>query len=348
MFASILQLDLSTGIAPPIAPTINTNVSLSFRGITALDLIKGALRKINSYQSGETIAQADAQDSLDTLNDLLDSYSNDHCIIFGTNEYILQWQAGKNQYTVGNPTCVSIGEQPFIGTLTQGSQIITNVTSIPTDLKSGATLADLAGVIPPNTTVLAVGTNSVTMSLAATATPSLGAEKVLYTIPGDFAIPRPLRITNGFTRINQLDFTLEVCDSRDRFLEILYKAQPGPWPTVAWYNPLMPYGVLNAYQTPGQNAELHLFCDTLLQNLTLNQTFVLPQGYTRALKWCLAKELCAEYGFPVSESIKTNAAEALNYIKAMNARPAVESRYDRQLVRGNRGNAGWILTGGFY
>lgn len=312
----------------------------------ALDLIKGALRRINSYQSGESIAPIDAQDCLDTLNDLFDSLSTDKASIPGSIENILNWIPNKSQYKIGNPKCTDLGFAPFTGTLTALSGTITGVTNIPSNLAVGATLTDTAGVIPIGATVTAIGAGTVTMSASANATPS-GVDTITYTVPGDFAIPRPLRITNGYTRFNQLDFTLDVYESQDRFTEILYKAQPGPWPTVAWYNNLMPYGVLNVYQTPGNAAELHLFTDVILGNLSMNQVFFMPQGYNRWIKWLLAKEICAEFGYPMSEAIKTNAADAEAKIKALNAQPAVVSRYDRMLVRGNRADGGWVLRGGY-
>lgn len=312
---------------------------------SALDLIKGALRRVNAYQSGEAIAPLDAQDCLDTLNDLFDSLSTDHSSITGSIENILSWTAGKNQYTVGNPVCTDLGAKPFTGNLTGASFTITGITNMPANLLSGATLTDSAGVIPQGTTVDNVGTTTVTMSAAATATPA-GLDTITYTVPGDFPIARPLRITGGYTRFNQLDFFLDVYDSQERFIEILYKAQPGPWPTVAWYNAGTPYGILNVYQTPGNNAELHLYTDMILANLTLNQVFFMPQGYNRWIKWLLAKEICAEFGYPMTEAIKTNAADAEKKIKALNAQPAVVSRYDRMLIRGNRPDGGWILTGG--
>ena len=314
---------------------------------TALELIKGALRRVNAYQSGEQIAPLDAQDCLDTLNDLFDSLSTDHSSITGTIENILSWTAGQNKYTVGNPLCTDLGSPPFTGTLALNSPTISGVTNIPSNLLVGATLTDTASVIPEGTTVAAIGTNTVTMSANATATPSGGVDTITYTVPGDFAIPRPLRITSGYTRFNQLDFTLDVYMSQERFTEILYKAQPGPWPTVAWYNAGTPYGILNVYQTPGNDAELHLFTDYILGNLTLNQVFYMPQGYNRWIKWLLAKEICAEFGYPMSEAIKTNAADAGAKIKALNAEPAVVSKYDRALVRGNRPDGGWVTHGGY-
>lgn len=382
---------------------------------TASDLIKGALRRINSYQTGEQLAIPDASDCLDTLNDLLDSWSIQKDLIYGSVENILTLQSGKAQYRIGNPTNVSLGIANISGFTTLNSPIITGVT-VPSTLVVGGTLTDTSAAIPTGTTVTAftansspvaitftvpplttVGTltsvwpnpsglylitfsdgetrpatftfnnvntswavtlsgtptvnasvniNSITMSANATQN-LIAADVISYTIPGDFAIPRPNRITHGFTRFNQLDFTIEVTMDQSRFLEILYKAQPGPWPTVAWYNPQDPYGLINFYQTPGNNGELHLFTDTILSNLTLNQTFILPSGYTRALKWCLAKEICAEYGFPLSDAIRINSDDSMKAIKALNAEPAPQARYDSMLLRRNRGDASWITHGGY-
>lgn len=316
---------------------------------TALDLIKGALRRITSYQSGESIAAPDANDCLYALNDLLDSWSIDKQFIYGSVENILQLNAGQAQYKIGNPTCTSLGEPPFVGTLTAGSPTISGVTIMPADITVGGTLTALSNAIPSGTTVAAFSASAqtVTMSANAAATPATNPDQITYTIPGDFAIPRPNRITNAFTRYSELDFTIEVTMTQSRFLEILYKAQPAPWPVVAWYNPLMPYGLINFYQTPGNAGELHLFTDTILSDLTLNQTFNLPAGYSRALKWCLAKEICAEYGYPITEAIKQHAYESLAMIKALNALPAEQAKYDRMLTRRGRTSAGWILTGGF-
>lgn len=399
---------------------------------TALGLIKGALRRINSYQSGDTIAAPDEQDCLETLNDLLDSLSLDKQIMPGSNEWILTWTSQKRQYTVGNPTNAQLSGAnntggafaltwPNIsGTIASGLPYIQTVTSIPSNLVAGANaayqvgsgsiLSDTQSLIPAGTTVLSfaaggsftgtitTGTLSVSgltgtlglgqlitgagvtagtyisailtpttytvspsqsvgpvsmttsgaivMSANATGT-SQGTDSIAYTVPGDFPIPRPLRITHGFTRFNQLDFTLDVAETQTQYTSILYKAQPGPWPTVAWYNNQYPYGLLNAYQTPGNGSELHLFCDTILSNLTLNQPIMLAQGYARCLKWLLAKEIAAEFGFPLTEAIKTHATESLALIKALNAAPAAVSRYDRELTRGNRGDGGWILHGGY-
>lgn len=318
---------------------------------TALDIVKGALRRIGAYQSGEAIAQADAQDSLDTFNDLIDSQSTDKLQVFGSVENILQWNAGQNQYTIGNPTNEVLGYPNILGTIA-GNTITSS--SIPAQLVAGSslligsTVTDLQEVIPAGTYVTAIGATTITLSAAITGTPN-GSDTIYWTVPGNFGIDRPLRITHGFTRINQLDFTLEVTESQDRYLEILYKAQPGPWPTVAWWNNQFPYGILNVYQTPGMSAALHLYTDTLLSNLTLDEVIVAPQGYVRWWKWRLARELWAEYwgSAAIPQSIIMNEKEARGVVEALNARPAVRSKYDRELVRGNRPDGGWVTHGGF-
>lgn len=317
---------------------------------TALDIVTGALRRINSYQPGEQLAPADANDCLATLNDILDSWSTEKLHIFGSQENVLEWINGQFQYKVGNPKCTDLGLAPFVGTVTANSNVITGVTSIPSGLVVGATLSDLANVIPSGQKVTAIGSNTVTFGPGvASATPSVNPDQITYTLPGDFAIPRPLRITGGFTRINELDFPMDVYTTQEEYTSVLFKYQPGPWPTIAWYNNVFPYGLLNVYQAPGQNAELHLYTDTILTTLALNDVIQMPQGYVRALKWALAAELWPEYwGTTDCPSIITKKAhESVTAVKAINMQPPRRSQYDRALIRGDKPDASWITNGGF-
>ena len=70
--------------------------------VTANDLITGALKRINAYAPGEVLANDDAQDALDTLNELLDSWSTDQASVYADAENILTFVPGQYQYTVGN------------------------------------------------------------------------------------------------------------------------------------------------------------------------------------------------------------------------------------------------------
>lgn len=294
------------------------------------------------------MAQADQNDCLEALNLMLDSWSTDHLYVFGTNENIFTWVTGQAQYRIGNPTNAELGEANFTGTLASGSPTISGITNIPTDLKAGATLIDSANVIPTGTTVLSVGATTVTMSANATATPSTGTDSIGYTVPGDFVMNRPMRITGGYTRFNNLDYTLDVYGTQDEYNNILYKSQPGPWPVIAWYNNTYPYGLLNVYQTPGNGASVHLFTDTELSNVTATSTFQLPLGYARALKYCLALELWPEYmNVNPPPMLLKLAGESLSMIKALNENPPMVATYDRMLIGGSGYDAGWILNGGY-
>ena len=314
---------------------------------TTLDLIKSSLRGINSYQSGEQIAPQDAQDCLDALWGLLESLSTRKQFIYGSQEFILQWISGQIQYKIGNPLCTDIGEPPFTGTVTATSAVITGVTQIPSDLVVGATLSDTYSgtVIATGATVTAIGANTVTMSAVAKGS-SVGLDQITYSIPGDFAIPRPLRITHGYTRFSQLDFPLDVYTTESEYNSILYKYQPGPWPTLAWYNNQYPYGLLNVYQVPGNSAELHLFCDTILATPALNATLILPQSYKLALKWLLARQLWPEYwGMkPFPQHIAKLASEAENAVKSLNAQPVPKMTYETILTK-RRHDKGFIFRG---
>lgn len=242
---------------------------------TANTLIKAALRRINSYMSGEQIAPPDANDCLEALNDLLDSWSTEHAFVYAAIENIFNFTALKFQYSIG-----------------QGGDF-------QVDAVTGA------------------------------------------------GVDRPMRITSGYTRFSGLDFTIDTEWDEGTYNSFLLKNQPAPWPLGVWYNPTFPLGLLNFYPAPSGGGELHLFTDQIFtQFLTLTQVVNLPRGYNRAIKWALAKELCAEYGFPLSEEIKTNGNEAIAAVKSLNQIPAPVSKLDERLPQGNRTDASWIMHGG--
>jgi len=59
---------------------------------TVNNLIQGALKRINSLLTGpERLNGVDVADVLETLNDMLDSWSLDKLMVFSSNENILSW-----------------------------------------------------------------------------------------------------------------------------------------------------------------------------------------------------------------------------------------------------------------
>ena len=74
---------------------------------------------------------------------------------------------------------------------------------------------------------------------------------------------------------------------------------------------------------------------TISTAYTLNQIVVMPQGYARALKWLLARELWTEFmgGSPLPTLMAQMAAESSRLINAANRKPQKVATYDRELVR---------------
>lgn len=310
---------------------------------TANDIITGALKFINSYAPGESLSADDANDALETLNDLLESLSTQEQAVYASNENTFTYTPGQYIYTIGN-----VDAGTFAGVVTNGSPTITGA-SVPADMIVGG---DLSGSgIPAGTTIIAfnAGANTVTMSQNGVSSP--GAQQIGYTIPGDFKMQRPLRITNAFTRIytqgSGLDYPIELVDQK-RYVDIGFKAIQAPWPIVLWYNPTFPFGTLYFYQNPSDSAQVHLFTDTILLNMSdLSQPLIMPQGYSRFLKRKLARELAPEYAVPWTQQMEKLAKESEDYVKSLNAVPVPVSNYDPELIQNPRTDAGWILYGGF-
>lgn len=310
---------------------------------TANDLILGALRFINVYAPGEDLDADDADDALETLNNLLDSWSTTPGAVFKTNESVLTFIPGQYSYTVGN---YDAGE--FAGTVTSGSPTITAAT-VPSDMIVGG---DLSGTgIAAGTTILSfnAGLGTVTMSQNGTSSP--GAQQIGYTIPGNFKIDRPLRVRPSFTRITTqlsgLDYPIKVVDE-ETYNNIGYKGITAPWPIVMWYNPTYPLGTLKFYQNPSQAGELHLFTDQILQSFSdLTEQADMPQGYARAIKRALGREIAPEYGAIWTPMMEKLYKEAYDNVCSLNRQPVPVSHYDAQLTIPKSTDAGWILYGGF-
>jgi hypothetical protein len=311
---------------------------------TAQDLILGALRRINVYAPGETLGASEAADGLTLLNELLDSWSSEHLLVFASDENIFTLTSNQVRYTIGN-----YSGGTFSGVVTNGSPTITGV-SVPANMVARG---DLTGTgIPANTTILSFNAGAGTITMSANATASPGAQQITYTIPGDLKMVRPTRINSAFTRMtasgnSSLDYTMSPI-TQDQYASIGLKNLPGPWAKYFSYNETFPLGTLYLYPNPQTGGELHLWTDDLLQTFSsLTAQVNLPPGYVRALKLALAVELAPEYGKTITPAIAMMAKESKDLIKALNAVPQGTARFDLDLVRSDRQDAGWILHGGF-
>ena len=128
------------------------------------------------------------------------------------------------------------------------------------------------------------------------------------------------------------------------------KTLSGPWPKALYFNPGADSANLFLWPSPSQG-EMHMFAKTVFSRYeTLYEDVLLPQGYSMALRWCLAERLLPMYGKTdpaILGMITTYAAQAKSTVKRTNMQPMQVSRYQDALLMSRAKDAGWILTGGF-
>lgn len=68
---------------------------------SAYDLVRSSLRLIGAIATGETPTADEANDGLNTLNDMLDSWSTESLSIYGSNDETFSTVPGQLLYTIG-------------------------------------------------------------------------------------------------------------------------------------------------------------------------------------------------------------------------------------------------------
>jgi len=238
-----------------------------------------------------------------------------------------------------------------------------NVTAIATGyLGAGATISGTG--IPANTTITSVisasggiGTYTISTSL------SLGSRAMTATvtpIPITLYYQKPLGIDSAFVRINTtsngqpiygggLDYQVSIL-ALENYNQIGLKTLNGPWPKALYYNPGAESGNLTVWPNPSQG-EMHLFSSTIYSTYDdLYENLAFPQGYSMALRWCLAERLMPMYG-KVNQTqiamINAYAAQAKATLKRTNMKPVQVASFPDAMLSGKAKDAGWILSGGF-
>jgi len=323
-----------------------------------IDIISGALKDIGALEAGEVASADAAQDALYLLNLLLDQWSNENMMVFNIQEIIWNVVPGQVQYTIGpNHTT-----QNFIGAQFTGS-IANNVLTV-TGITSGAVVVNqyLTGTgITEGTKIISTLTgaggnvNEVGTYLLNISYPTGVASQLIQAY-----YAKPLNINSAYVRVatsqsgtpvlnGGIDYPI-ACISLDNYNSIGLKTLSGPWPKALYFNANEDSGNIFLWPNPGQG-EIHMFAETLFRTYdSLYDDATLPQGYTMALRWCLAERLLPMYGKvnPVLVAqIGAFAAQAKATIKSTNMAPMRVSRYQDALLMSKAKDAGWILTGGF-
>ena len=312
-----------------------------------LDVINGALLDIGARAAGEQAAPEDVSEAFTLLNLMLDQWSNESMMVFCKQEVIHELTGGTYQYTIGNGGNVGC---VFTGSIAGAVLTVTAITSGA--LSVGQTLT--ATGITVGTAITSYGTGFGGNTAAALGTYNLNLSNTFASGTINSYAVRPLKINSAFVRVvnsitGVLDYPVGVLNV-EKYELIGIKTLPGPWPRGVYYQPSEPLGVLNYWPNPSQG-EMHLFCDTVLNNfVTVNDTIVLPQGTVMAMRHNLGYLLMPSYGKVnqvTVQMISELAAKGKAYIKRTNMAPAQIANFDAVLVPNRINDAGFILSGGF-
>jgi hypothetical protein len=320
-----------------------------------IDIISRALKDIGALEAGEVPTADAAQDAFDMLNDLCDQWSNEEMMVYYKNEIVFPITPGVTQYTIGPTGTINAS---ITGSITGNILTITGINSGAINV--GQTLGGtgiIAGTIIEK--MLTGAGNSVNESGTYQlnqyyTTPIISETITLY-------YQRPLSIDSAFVRINTnsngvpivnggLDYPIAILAVED-YQMIGLKTLNGPWPKALYYQPSETLGNIYVWPNPSQG-EMHIFTDNLFQRYTsLQDSIVLPQGYTMALRWNLAERLMPMYGkaSPVQIAmIQQYAAQGKATVKRINMKPVQSARFADAMLSSRQKDAGWILSGGFF
>jgi hypothetical protein len=325
---------------------------------TPFDIISGALKDIGALEAGEVPTADAAQDALNMLNLLVDQWSNENMMVFNVQEIIWNVIPGQVQYTIGpnHTTANFIGAQ-FTASIQGKILTVTGISQgavVVGQFLSGAGITDGTKIVSTLTgaggNVNEVGTYLLNINY-----PSGVASQLIQAY-----YSKPLNINSAYVRIatsqsgspvlnGGIDYPV-ACISLDNYNSIGLKTLNGPWPKALYFNANEDSGNVFLWPNPSQG-EVHMFAETLFRNYdSLYDDATLPQGYTLALRWCLAERLLPMYGKTnqaLLGMINTFAAQAKATLKSTNMAPMRVSRYQDALLMSRAKDAGWILTGGF-
>ena len=320
---------------------------------TPIDIISNALKDIGALASGETPTPEETQDAFYTLNELLDQWSNEDMMIFYKTEIVFPITPGQTQYTIGPGGQIGAS---ITGSITGNILTVTGITSgaiAVGQTLSGAGITDGTKIQQMLTgaggNVNELGTYQVNISQTVAST----AINLYYQ--------RPLNIDSAFVRINTnsngtpivnggLDYPVAVLNVED-YEMIGLKTLNGPWPKALYYQPAETLGNLFVWPNPAQG-EMHIFANTNFGRfVTMYDNVNLPQGYSMALRWCLAERLMPMFGKASATQIAmitAFAGQAKATVKRTNMKPVQSARFNDALLSSRQKDAGWILSGGFF
>lgn len=271
--------------------------------ITAQNLIYKSLRLLGVLASGEAPTAAEAQDSLYSLNSLIDSFSSNPQFYFYTSDELFTLASGQSAYAIGTASVSLVS-------LTRSSSTATATTLNPHGLVTGNKVT-VSGAVESayNVTASVTVTSPTTFTYTVSGSPSTPATGTPIFTTADFAVSRPIRIVGAFTRsATQADTSLALI-TEQYWNNIAAKNATADTPLKLLYRPSAPFGQVIVYPVPNGSLALHLRSERMIEQYPdLTSTQFLPPGYQRLLELSLAVELAPEYGSKA-------APETIGYLK---------------------------------
>ena len=320
------------------------------------DIVTRALKDIGALEAGEQPTPDAAKDAFEMMNDMIDQWSNENMMVFNVTEIICPVIAGQTQYTIGpNPSTLNFIGASFTGSITGNVLTVTGINSGA--LAQGQTLSGTGITAGTKITQFLTGAGG---NINETGTYQVNISQTVASTTVTGYYQKPLNIDSAFVRVNTtsngqpitgggLDYPMSVLALQD-YEMIGLKTLNGPWPKAVYFNPGADSGNLFIWPNPSQG-ELHLFANTLFSRYdSMYEDLQLPQGYSMALRWCLAERLMPMYGKASATQItmiQQYAGQAKATLKRTNMSPLQVARYPDALLTGKAKDAGWILTGGF-
>jgi hypothetical protein len=317
------------------------------------DIVSRALKDIGALEAGETPTPEAAQDAFDMLNDILDQWSNESMMVSYKTEIIYPISPGVTQYTIGPGGTIGA---VFAGSIAGTTLTVTSISSGAIAL--GQTLSGTG--ISAGTTIVAFQSGA-GGNINEVGTYTLNISQTVSSTTINSYYQRPLSINSAFVRINTnsngqpityggLDYPVAILNVED-YEMIGLKTLAGPWPKALYYQPSETLGNIFVWPNPSQG-EMHIFADTLFARYnSINDPIVLPQGFSMALRWCLAERLMPMYGKASQTQIAmitAFAAQGKATIKRTNMKPIQSARFQDAMLSSRQRDAGWILSGGFF
>lgn len=275
--------------------------------VTSQNIIYKSLRLLGVLASGEAPSAAEAQDSLYSLNSIIDSFAANPQYYYTNLDEVFSTRASQSIYAIGNSSMT-------ISSLTSVTTTATATTAQPHNLSTG-NYVTVSGATPAGynvtATITVTGTNTFTYTITSVA--GVAATGTLVYTSGDFYTQRPLRIVGAFVRTGSGTAAVDTpigLVTEQYWNNISDKAATSATPTTLVYRPTYPFGEVILYPTPSGVTSLHLKTErTLVSFASLTDQQYMPPGYQRLLELSLAVELAPEYG-------SRAAPETIAYIKS--------------------------------